>query len=110
MINFIINVDFKKVHTNIIFVLNSLKQLDRGANEDCKEADYNAEVVESCPTSKEEWEIAARRKNCRKLAAEAERKNCTMNEKHPEYHCLMNALRNKLLEVCVAEKFIFGNF
>lgn len=33
-----------------------------------------------------------------------------MNEKQPEYHCLINALRNKLLEVCVAEKLIFGSF
>lgn len=82
----------------------------RGANEDCKEVVYYAEVVESCPTSKFEWEIAARRKKCREVAAEAERKNCTINKKQPEYHCLINALRNKLLEVCVAEKYIFGNF
>lgn len=82
--------------------------LARGANEDCIYAFINAEVVESCPTSKKEWDIAARRKNCSKLAAEAERKNCTMNEKQPEYHCLINALRNKFLEVCAAGKFIFG--
>lgn len=80
----------------------------RGADEDCMDAIYNTEVVESCPTSKVEWDIAARRKNCSKLAAEAERKNCTMNEKQPEYHCLINALRNKLLEVCAPGKTIFG--
>lgn len=68
----------------------------------------NAEVVESCPTSKKEWDIAARRKNCSKLAAEAERENCIMNEKEPEYHCLINALRNKFLEFCAPGKFIFG--
>lgn len=82
----------------------------RCANEDCKEVVYYAEVVKSCPTSKEEWEIASRRKHCGELAAEAERKNCTTNEKQPEYHCLINALRNKFLEICVAEKIIFGNF
>lgn len=102
----------KKGHTNIIhvFVLNSLKQLarSRGANEDCIYAVINAEVVESFPTSKQKWDIAARSKNCSKLAAEAERKNCTMNEKQPEYHCLINALRNKFLEVCAAGKLIFG--
>lgn len=97
-------------HVSTILVLVIIQiHLLRGANEDCKEVVYNAEVVESCPTSKEEWEIAARRKKCRELAAEAERKNCTMNEKQPEYHCLINALRNKLLEVCVAEKLIFGH-
>lgn len=98
----------KKGHTNIIFVLNSLKQLPRGANEDCMDAVNNAEVVDSCPTSKKEWDIAARRKNCSKLSAEAEKENCIMNEKQPEYHCLINALRNKLLEVCVARKTMFG--
>lgn len=98
----------KKGHTNTIFVLNSLKQLHRGGNEDCIGAVNKAEVVESCPTSKKEWDIAARRKNCSKLAAEAERTNCVMNEKQPEYHCLINALRTKLLEVCVAGKIIFG--
>lgn len=82
--------------------------LPRGADEDCMDAVYNADVVESCPTSKVEWDIAARRKNCSKLAAEAERKNCTMDEKQPEYHCLINALRNKLFEVCAAVKIIFG--
>lgn len=98
----------KKGHANIISVLNSMKQLPRGANEDCMDAVNNAEVVESCPTSKKEWDNAARRKNCSKLAAEAERENCITNEKQPEYHCLINALRNKLLEVCVAGKIIFG--
>lgn len=98
----------KKRHANIISDLNFLKQLARGANEDCTGAVNNVEVVESCPTSKIEWDIAARRKNCSRLAAEAERNNCTMNEKQPEYHCLINALRNKLLEVCVAGKIIFG--
>lgn len=43
------------------------------------------------------------------MAAEAERKNCIINEKQPEYHCLINAFRDKFLEVCVAEKFMFGN-
>lgn len=109
MIKFhIIRIFFLKGHAYIISVLNSLKQLSRGANEDCMVDVYNVEVVESCPTSKEEWDIAARRKNCSNLAAEAERKNCVMNEKQPKYHCLINALRNKLLEVCAPEKTIFG--
>lgn len=99
---------FKKGYANIKYVLNSLKQLPRGEDEGCMDAIYNAEVVESCPTSKVEWDIAARRKNCSKLAAEAERKNCIMNEKQPEYHCLINALRNKLIEVCAPGKTIFG--
>lgn len=92
----------------VFVIIHSDIQLPRGADEDCMDAVINMEVVESCPTSKKEWDIAARRKNCSKLAAEAERKNCIMNEKQPEYHCLINALRNKLLEVCAAGKIIFG--
>lgn len=96
-------------HLSTIMVLVIVQiHLPRGANEDCMDAVNNAEIVESCPTSKKEWDIASRRKNCSKLAAEAERKNCTMNEKQPEYHCLINALRNKLLEVCGPGKTIFG--
>lgn len=92
----------------VFVIIHSDIQLPRGADEDCMNAVIYAEVVESCPTSKKEWDIAARRKNCSKLAAEAERKNCIMNEKQPEYHCLINALRNKLLEVCAAGKIILG--
>lgn len=96
-------------HVSTIMVLVMIQiHLTRGANEDCMDAVNNAEVVESCPTSKQEWDIAARRKNCSKLAAEGERKNCIMNEKQPEYHCLINALRDKLLEVCAPGKTIFG--
>lgn len=95
------------VSTIMVLVMIQI-HLPRGANEDCMDAVNNVEVVKSCPTSKKEWDIAARRKNCSKLAAEGERKNCVMNEKQPEYHCLINALRNKLLEVCVAGKIIFG--
>lgn len=79
------------------------------ANEDCKEAVDNAEDVKSCPTSKEERDIAARRKNCSKIAAVAEGKKCTIKEKKPEYHCLINAFRNTFFEVCVVAKIIFGN-
>lgn len=81
----------------------------RSGYEECKDAINNAEDVKLCPTSKEEWDIAARRKNCSKQAALAEGKNCTIHKKQPEYHCLINAFRTKFLEVCEAEKTIFGN-
>lgn len=79
-----------------------------GSANECKEANNNAEEVESCPRTKEEWDIAALKKNCRALAAEAEGKICTDNEKQPEYHCLINPFKNKYLEVCVVAKIIFG--
>lgn len=81
----------------------------RSTYEECKEAINNAEEVKVCPKSKEEWDIAARRKNCSKQAVLAEGKNCTIHEKQLEYHCLINAFRNKLLEVCEAAKTMFGN-
>lgn len=96
-------------HVSTILILGIIHiHFSRGTYDDCQETVYNVEVVESCPTSKIEWDIAARRKNCIKLAAEAERKECRNNEKQPEYHCLINAFRNQLLEVCVAGKIIFG--
>lgn len=92
----------------ILVVLNIQFHILRCAYEECKEAINNAEDVKVCPTSKEEWDIAARKKNCSKHAALAEEKNCTIHSKQLEYHCLINAFRNKSLEVCEAAKTIFG--
>lgn len=86
-----------------------MQQLSRGVDKGCQIAVYNVEVVESCPKSKEEWDIAASKKQCSKIAAEAKEKNCTIDEKNPTYHCVINAFRNKLLEVCADENTIFGN-
>lgn len=80
----------------------------RSTYEECKDAINNAEDVKVCPRSKEEWDIAARRKNCSKQAVLAEGKNFTIKKKL-EYHCLINAFRNKFLEVCEPAKTIFGN-
>lgn len=92
-----------------IFVLNFLQQLSWSVNEGCQKAVNDVKVVTSCPKSKEEWDIAAYKKNCNKLAAVARAKNCTIKEKQPEYHCVFNSLRNKFLEVCADGKTIFGN-
>lgn len=60
----------------------------------------------SCPTSKQEWDIAASKKNCEKLAAKA---LCNTSEKPYFYHCVINGFRNQTLEVCAPRKIIFGN-
>lgn len=83
-------------------------QLSRGVYEGCQDAVYNLKVVTSCPKSKEEWNIASSIKNCSAIAAVAKKKNCTIDEIHPKYHCVINAFRNKFLEVCADEKIIFG--
>lgn len=98
----------KKTKINI-FVLHFLKQLPLSVNDGCQKAVNDVKIVTSCPKSKEEWDIAALNKNCSKLAAVAKTKNCTIKEKQPEYHCVFNSLRNKLLEVCADKRFIFGN-
>lgn len=86
-----------------------MQQLSRGVKEGCLEDVYKVKVVESCPKSKKEWNIAASKKNCSKIAAVAKEKNCTIDEIQPKYHCVINAFRNKLLEVCADEKRILGN-
>lgn len=82
--------------------------LSWSVNEDCQATVNDVKVVTSCPKSKEEWDIAALKKNCSKLEAVAKTKNCTIKEKQPEFHCLFNSLRNKLLEVCADKRIIFG--
>lgn len=82
--------------------------LPLSVNEGCQEAVNDVKFVTSCPKSKEEWDIAALKKNCSKLAAVAKTKNCTIKDKQPEFHCVFNSLRNKLLEVCADKRIIFG--
>lgn len=74
-------------------------------NRYCQEAVNSVEIVESCPSSKAEWDDAARRKDCGRLAS---KQNCTTAEKFL-YHCVINGLGNKLLEVCGPRRIIFGH-
>lgn len=60
--------------------------------------------MRSCPTSEEEWEIAARNKNCSKIASQ---QNCSSAEKF-QYHCVLNSYRYETLEVCAPSRIIFG--
>lgn len=71
----------------------------------CQEAVNSVEIVESCPSSKAEWDNAARRKDCGRLAS---KQNCTTAEKF-RYHCVINGYRNVTLEVCAPSRIIFGH-
>lgn len=62
-------------------------------------------IVKSCPTSKEEWNSAAQRKNCSKSVTPD---NFTTDGEQIKYHCLINAYLNETVEVCAKEKIIFG--
>lgn len=71
----------------------------------CKEAVNSVNYVTSCPTSKEEWDIAATKKNCTEIAKQ---QNCSPVDKFL-YHCLSNEYNNALLEVCAPQRRIIGH-
>lgn len=70
----------------------------------CQEAVDSAKSVTFCPTTKAEWDDAARRKNCSSIASKP---NCTTFQLL-QYHCVINEFRNELLEVCAPSRIIFG--
>lgn len=72
----------------------------------CEEAVKSVKIVTSCPTSKTEWDIAAFRKNCSGIAS---RQNCVKKNEKFQYHCVINGMRNKLVEVCAPTRIIFGH-
>lgn len=80
-------------------------QLCNGESRYCKEAVDTVKIVESCPASKTEWDNAAFKKDCSKIALQ---QNCSSVEKFV-YHCVINGSRNKTLEVCAPSRLIFGN-
>lgn len=76
----------------------------KSANVYCSEALKSVKVVASCPTSKEEWDKAAIKKNCRNDAAQ---QNCTSANLFL-YHCVINGYGNETLEVCAPRRLIPG--
>nr|XP_034327362.1 uncharacterized protein LOC105340785 [Crassostrea gigas]XP_034327363.1 uncharacterized protein LOC105340785 [Crassostrea gigas] len=90
----------------ILLVLVLLQyQMCECGNRYCKEAVNSVEIVTACPTSKTEWEIAARKKNCERIAS---RQKCDSLERF-KYHCVINGFRNKMVEVCAPLRIIFGH-
>lgn len=87
----------------VLFILQV--ELCTSQNRYCQEAVDSVRVVDSCPTSETEWDVAARKKNCGRIAS---KQNCATVEKF-QYHCVVNGLRNKLLEVCAPTRIIFGH-
>lgn len=62
--------------------------------------------MESCPTNNQEWESAAKLKNCKITAA---KQNCS-NAEIFVYHCVIDGFENETLEVCAPQKLITGIF
>lgn len=71
----------------------------------CEEYVASLTVVDSCPQSKEEWDIAASKKNCSQRAAGL---TCAASEEF-KYHCVINGYRNALVEVCAPKRLILGH-
>lgn len=70
----------------------------------CQEAVASVALVGSCPTSKIEWDTAARKKNCSRISSQ---QKCAPVEKF-KFHCVINGYRNETLEVCAPSRVIFG--
>lgn len=70
----------------------------------CGEAVESVERVSYCPRTKTEWDTAATRKDCSRLAG---RQACTDAENF-KYHCVINEYQNETLEVCAPRRLIFG--
>lgn len=87
----------------VLFILQV--ELCTSQNRYCPKAVQSVTIVESCPMTKTEWDAAAQKKNCGIIAS---KQNCATVEKF-QYHCVVNGLRNKLLEVCAPTRIIFGH-
>ncbi|XP_062594952.1 uncharacterized protein LOC134256312 [Saccostrea cucullata] len=70
----------------------------------CPWAVNTVKTVASCPITKEERDKASDLKNCKQFA---QKQNCSDPSKF-QYHCVMNELQNKLLEVCAPTRYILG--
>lgn len=70
----------------------------------CQWSNETAVTVSSCPQNKSAVEERAKIKNC-KVTAEIQ--NCTDPEKF-KYHCVMNELETKFVELCAPRYYIHG--
>lgn len=90
-------------HVPLIY-LTLILQLCRVVNGYCPEAVKSVIKVGSCPTNKQEWENAAKLKNCKIMAAQ---QKCSDADNFV-YHCVINGFENETLEVCAPQKLIIG--
>uniref|UniRef100_A0A8W8JBT4 Uncharacterized protein n=1 Tax=Magallana gigas TaxID=29159 RepID=A0A8W8JBT4_MAGGI len=90
-----------RVHFNLLLAV-LLIQWCKNESKICQEAIVSSvKSVPKCPTLKENWDIAAKKKNCFDVASQ---KQCSMAEKF-KYHCVINSYRNETLEVYVCTEF-----
>lgn len=88
-----------------IVVINFLLSIQISEARYCPEAVDSVEYVVSCPSTKSEWDTAAQKKKCGKIALH---QNCSSVDNF-QYHCVINGFRNKMVEVCAPSRRIFGH-
>lgn len=92
------------LHYNTMYKFLCLIDMQLCRGRYCQEAVNSVKIVDSCPTSKTEWDAAARKKNCSRIALQ---QDCSLIEKF-QYHCVINGYRNETMEVCAPSRIIFG--
>ncbi|XP_061196014.1 uncharacterized protein LOC133204301 [Saccostrea echinata] len=70
----------------------------------CEWSKKSMTIASSCPTNKEKFETASKIKDCESVA---EKQNCTEKSKF-KYHCVINELEDKMVEVCAPVFYIQG--
>lgn len=91
------------VITLLRYVILTLK-IHRNETANCSEV-LSPKAVWMCPTSSDEYDRAANKKQCLQLAT---KHNCSAPDEF-KYHCVINSFKNETLEACAHEKIIFGN-
>lgn len=75
----------------------------------CEASVDTIKYVKECPTNVEEWNIAARRKNCESIQQNCSESIASNTQQFVfQYHCLINVWRNATLEVCALNRTILG--
>lgn len=91
----------------VSFIFQKLQKVSKCTENVDMKAINSVTIVLYCPTTKEEWDSAAKRKKCGKFSA---KENFTADGKQQEYHCVINPFLNETLEVCARPKTILGIF
>lgn len=72
--------------------------------EPCEFSVFTVSKVDSCPEDENEWADRAAKKNCERYA---DQQTCSKPQKF-KYHCAVDELEKKIVEVCAKEHLING--
>lgn len=98
-------ITYKNIYDHECIFFNFTLKLCSSVEKYCQEAVKSITKVDICPTSNEEWDKAASKKNCSIMAA---MQNCT-NTESIFYYCGIDGFRKQTLELCAPKTIIRGN-